>query len=155
MIRDLICKMCKKPFRRYISTSNFKGNRGWYCSNDCRYKAVYPPTWKGKKHTEATKEKMSRRLVNKPRKGGRKIADKGYILIFSPYHPFRNGGKYVLEHRLVMEKHLGRYLVRGEGVHHKNGIKDDNRIENLVLFTRNKNWHSCTCPKCGLEFIVK
>lgn len=65
-------------------------------------------------------------------KGGRKN-DKGYIAILKPDHPFCNKAGYIYEHRLTMEKHLGRYLKSEEKVHHINGIKDDNRIENLQL----------------------
>ena len=66
-------------------------------------------------------------------KGGRKI-DKGYIRIYSPDYPNRDSQGYVYEHRLVMEKYIERYIVPNiEDVHHKNGIKDDNRIENLEL----------------------
>ena len=70
-------------------------------------------------------------------KGGR-IKDKvGYIYICSPKHPYRNNRNYVYEHRLVVEKYLGRYLTPKEQVHHINGIKDDNRIENLMVFASN------------------
>ena len=87
-------------------------------------------------------------------KGG-KIKDyNGYILVLNHEHPFKNIKNYVYEHRLVMEKHLGRYLKSTEQVHHLNGIKDDNRIENLGLFVENKNWHPCLCPKCGFNFFI-
>ncbi len=59
---------------------------------------------------------------------------KGYIKIFMPDHPFSNGKGYVLEHRLVVEKIIGRYLTSIEVVHHINERRDDNREANLLIF---------------------
>lgn len=70
-------------------------------------------------------------------KGGRvKRGHKsGYIAIFDDTHPYKDCDNYVLEHRLVMERHIGRVLLPIEVVHHINGNKTDNRIENLMLFS--------------------
>lgn len=66
-------------------------------------------------------------------RGGKQHTSAGYMYISAKDHPHANHQGYVLEHRLVMEKYLGRYLDPIEAVHHKNGIKTDNRIENLQL----------------------
>uniref|UniRef100_A0A6M3KCG3 Putative homing endonuclease n=1 Tax=viral metagenome TaxID=1070528 RepID=A0A6M3KCG3_9ZZZZ len=72
-------------------------------------------------------------------KGGSKKSD-GYIII-SLFHsddfylPMTDSHRRVREHRLAMAKHLGRCLHSWEFVHHKNGKRDDNRIENLELTT--------------------
>lgn len=68
-------------------------------------------------------------------KGGRKINKKGHVLILRKGHPLADKNGYVLEHRYVMCEYLGRILRSDEIVHHKNGKKTDNRIENLEIMT--------------------
>lgn len=80
-------------------------------------------------------------------RGKKVLRDDGYILVFCPEYP-NTQGNYVLEHRLVMANYLGRPLREDEHVHHKNGIKTDNRIENLELLSnsehRKEHWKTAT-----------
>ena len=81
-------------------------------------------------------KKMPRGNESANWRGGRFLDGQGYIRLKTHTHPNRHKGNIVAEHRLVMESHLGRYLKPFESVHHKNGIRSDNRIENLELWTR-------------------
>jgi hypothetical protein len=77
-------------------------------------------------------------------RGGRYQDAEGYIRVICHDHPYAHHSGYVLEHRLVMEAHLGRVLLPTEVVHHINGIPDDNRIENLMRFDSQSDhvsWH--------------
>lgn len=73
-------------------------------------------------------------------KGGRKVNPRGYVLLWSPNHPRAMRGGYIYEHRLIMEKHLGRSLKKIEEVHHIDGNRQNNNIGNLRLF-KNKAEH--------------
>lgn len=94
-------------------------------------------------------------------KGGRHRENRdGYIRVYAPDHPnavrATNGvGGYVLEHRLVMEKHLGRLLHKDEDVNHINGVKDDNRVENLRVVSHYAHYEEHGCPKCGHKIFTK
>lgn len=74
-------------------------------------------------------------------KGGIKTDKHGYIYIYCPEHPSARA-KYVREHRLVMEKRLGRYLTPEEVVHHIDFNKQNNNIDNLMLFETRKSHSS-------------
>lgn len=117
--------------QREIASKNMTGNKNWV----------------GKKHTKETKEKISKSQMGENNNrwiGGRVKTGAGYIRIYSPDHPNKDNSGYVLEHRLVMEKDIGRYLCKEEVVHHENKIRNDNRIENLRLFEskgKHKKFH--------------
>lgn len=79
----------------------------------------------------------------------------GYKVILQPDHPCAQNRGYILEHRLVMMNHLGRLLSSQELVHHINGNKLDNRIENLQVISRKDiggKKLNAECPKCHHKF---
>lgn len=120
-------KCCKKYQQLNPNKGTFK--KGQHPSPETEFK-------KGQKHTSEWKQYMGK--LNKGKrnyfwKGGR-IKQSGYIYLYSPDHPYRSKKNYVAEHRLVVEKHIKRYLLRKETIHHINEIKTDNRIENLYIF---------------------
>ena len=138
------CIVCGDEYlttpQRLNRTKEFQ-NPGAYCSKQCVGKVAFKTLRQfGSDHYAW--------------KGGRNKNSKGYIEIYMPDHPFCRGGKYVAEHRLVMEKHLGRYLKPYEKVHHRNCIKDDNRLENLQLVTNETHLGEVECPHCNKTFLI-
>ena len=87
-------------------------------------------------------------------KGG-KFKMAGYIMVRRPKHPNADNKGYVREHRLVMEKYLGRYLKSTEKIHHKNAIKDDNRLKNLEIVVTDPHYGKVKCPKCTFKFVIR
>ncbi len=87
-------------------------------------------------------------------RGSKFINSNGYVVIYKPKHPFSNKSGCILEHRLVMEKQLGRYLTSKERVHHRNAIKTDNRIKNLEL-VGNPHLGKVECPFCHKNFLIR
>ena len=126
------CIDCNKQLSSYIAT------RCHNCEDRKRHKVGILDT-KGKKNGMFGVHRKREKAGNW--KGG-KIQVRGYILIHSPEHPYRGSNNYVFKHRLVMEKKLGRYLKSTEIVHHLNGIKNDNRLENLTLTNKKKHEHN-------------
>lgn len=89
-------------------------------------------------------------------KGGRHKSREGYIFIRCPDHPYVHTNGYVAEHRLVMEKYLGRYLLPWEHIHHIDGIRDHNDISNLELISpENHTLYSQMCANCPIRKEVK
>lgn len=64
----------------------------------------------------------------------------GYIAAYVPDHPNARADGYVMLHTIVMERHLGRYLNPNEVVHHINHIRNDNRLENLLLMDKHEHY---------------
>jgi hypothetical protein len=85
--------------------------------------------------------------IHDPYHPGFITTDSGYILLRRPNHPNADSKGYVREHILVMEAHIGRYLVDGEVVHHIDRDKSNNDLDNLQLMTRSE--HSSYHFHCG------
>ena len=88
-------------------------------------------------------------------KGGRLKDRLGYVQVWKPKHPNARMAGYIHEHRLVMSDHIGRPLNSWEAVHHRNAIKDDNRIENLELLTKKVHRGKVLCPHCNKTFTIR
>ena len=145
-----ICKPNSGSFKKGQVAYN-KGTKGIMKANKASFRKGHPAPktafQKGQLPWNAglsgvTKGNFKSGKLHPNWKGGKMLHGEGYILILKHNHPFCTFQGYILEHRLVMEKHIGRYLTRKEIVHHK-GIKypirsienkQDNRIENLQLF---------------------
>jgi hypothetical protein len=91
----------------------------------------------GRKFSETTIKKLKKANLGKNNpmwQGGYTYNKDRYLMKREVSHPCCDNQKRVFVHRLVMEKYLGRYLKPEEVVHHINRKRDDNRIENLMLF---------------------
>lgn len=88
--------------------------------------------------------------------GGKyKDNNSGYIWVYKPNHPSATKKGYILEHRLKMEKLIGRHLRGNEIVHHKSKIKNDNKIENLeIIVLGEPSCGKVFCPFCDKEFKI-
>jgi hypothetical protein len=135
------CEVCGKERWVYLKRGGFASHKCRICAcreTGRRYKGPLNPRWKG----------------------GKSITKQGYIMVripwSSPYFPMAISRNRVPEHRLVMAEHLGRCLSRLENVHHKNGVRNDNRLENLELIS--KADHACYrdfCSHCDLRKQIR
>ncbi len=109
------CKVCGCSF--FVSDYEISKGHGNFCSGRCSSSLENNARWAG----------------------GRKKDVDGYVFIKMPQHPFADNHGYVKEHRIIIEKIIGRYLLRTEIIHHVNKIKDDNCPKNLMAFVSHQS----------------
>lgn len=93
-------------------------------------------------------------------KGGRVISPQGYVFVLlqpdDPFYSMVDRRNYVLEHRLIIARELGRPLLRTEQVHHIDGIKDHNARSNLMLISPlDHSIYTKLCVNCNLQKEVR
>lgn len=139
------CIICNKDI--YIKPCRLNNKFGHCCSKECR-SIMFSKYRRGKDHPSSGLRKEQTANY----KGGKYINKKGYYLILSNEHPFRDKNNYVYEHRLIVEQNYqlfdekffvvidGKHYLKKESlVHHKNENKSDNRIENLAVMTKSEH----------------
>ncbi len=108
------------------------GMKGKHHTEEVRH--IISKTHKGKVLSDETRHRISESHKIKGI-GHKKERTDGYVSLYYPEHPYSNQDGYIMEHRYIMEQHIGRYIKDDEVVHHKNKNRSDNRLENLELMT--------------------
>lgn len=127
-IKNRNCSTCSREFTPSSRHKNCPSCRGEQQKKTCK---CGKPMYKNARTCSSCRINVGESNGNW--KGGRTRQSKGYIYIAVD---IEGRSKYKLEHIVVMETHLGRALLQGENVHHINGIRDDNRLENLELWVK-------------------
>lgn len=133
------CEWCSKVFE--AKQCHVKNGVYKFCNTKCkgmarRGKSYYTQTQCDRLASSKRLKKLWQTKTFRDKMGiGRHQNAKGYWLIKSPYHPFKNKAGFVYEHRLVAEGVIGRFLTAEECIHHINEARHDNGPENLYLFS--------------------
>lgn len=136
------CETCGTHFyARPCEDAKSAGGRRRFCARPCQlasYKGAGNPKWRG-----GTVRQVS-----------------GYIYEYAPDHPHATDDGYVMQHRLVVERSIGRVIDPVEQVHHINHVRDDNRLENLRLMAdvhehrvHHAYYEPAPCGTCGTEVL--
>jgi endogenous inhibitor of DNA gyrase (YacG/DUF329 family) len=165
------CEICGKDIR--IGSNRYKNKKHHFCSKSCSYvwkttrincqcdycgKNIYVTPFRlnnfknhfcnNKCHSKWMSENVPCGINSILWKGGKYKAPDGYIYVRFPH------GECIAEHRLIMEQYLGRKLTKKEIIHHINGIRDDNRIDNLCIVVSKTHEKHTLVKRCQERIIV-